>query len=365
MNPICINCVFKVTKSKSSYFVESVKINSNKEKTVNYLFRHEDQPLHHHLLVDKLVNRKKSKQIVYLTLEGDDVSDYFELATQKFKFNDVYLLPEEDEKSNVYNVKVDPVKFLEAFNRKHSKKAQATKIQSLMKLIEDEADRTALLPASVKGFEGFSLSFIEYFGSKHRDYCKELLNFNDSETSLSSYCQKKLNYFNSFLSIKFDQILQIIELNLNETQQKFLRTMKVSDSKSLIDAATLYDKIKASNPNALGNELSNNLNSNNQNNARSIFQVSTVSNVSMLTPITYSNAMDYQSVSKLMDYEIYCSKDDLTNSKFMDFEFNSSKTNLTYSKLMDVEINRSKDDLDDLEWLWIIGCRIKWTISLR
>lgn len=79
MNPFSLQVVGEVTKNNNSFFLEKIRLNKNKEKSVNYLFEYEDQPIHlHQIFLNELEQEKvkKKKNLIYLCLENEDLESY-------------------------------------------------------------------------------------------------------------------------------------------------------------------------------------------------------------------------------------------------------------------------------------------------
>lgn len=246
MNPFLLNVCGQVTSNKGAYFLKCIRVNSNLQKTVNHRFNLEDQPIHFHPLFQSKLNFKKKKQLIYLTLEGEDLTKYFNIFSQKFCFNNNYLKADQlDEDDTSYDLKIHPKEFLKNFKASNDKKCMSLKCQYLLNSIKDETDKKILLETSLNGFEELCSKFVEIYSAKHYKYGKDLFEFTDT-SNLSKYVNKKLEYFSWFHRISFDEYFKLIKYNLNDDQLAFIDKMEVNDSNSLKSAADLYAKIKSS-----------------------------------------------------------------------------------------------------------------------
>lgn len=246
MNPISLNVIVQVSKNKSSYFLELIRVNSNRQKTSNYLFDYLHQPINLHPIFESKLNHKKGKQLIYLTLEGNEVNSYFEVSTQKFKFNGVYLKEETSDNALHYSHKLEPNEFINRFKSNNLKESDPIKSQLLLDLIP-ESDKKDLIPKMIDGFSTLCVEFVKFYESKYLAHKKSLFNFNDA-SNLKTYVDKKLEYFQTMSSFKFTDVFEMIKLNLSEDQIVFLNNMNVKDVLSLKAAASLYDKFKSTLP---------------------------------------------------------------------------------------------------------------------
>lgn len=251
MNPIFLNVVGQVTKNKGVYFLETIKINSNRVKTDTYLFDYLHQPITLHPKFEKNLNFKKGKQLVYITLEADEVEIYFEISTQKFKFQDTYLQPQSIIHPLVYNKQENPIDFIDKFKKENAKFSDTVKVTKLCELITSE-DKQVLLPKAIKGFDTFCEAFTEFYSPKHLEYRKNLYICTDV-SNLSRFVEKKLEYFRTLSSFKFEHILEIIKMSLNKEQTTFLNTMKLKNESDLIAASKLFEEAKSINTRTTSN----------------------------------------------------------------------------------------------------------------
>lgn len=302
--PFCLQVVGQITKNKSAYFLEKIRINSNKLRTVNHLFDILHQPIYLHPLFEAKINRKKGKQLIYLLLEGEDVTNYFDLDKQTFKYDGIYLKKEESELEGQYDYKLDPKQFINDFNKLNSTKSDSLKVDLLLSAINDQEDKNAMIKLSSKGYGELCNSFVDYFGSKHLQHAKDLFSQTNAD-NLTEFVEKKLQFFNFYTSdILFSNAFNIIKLDLNQDQLDYLNNQNIKDYQSLKLSCKHYDLFK----NIKNNTLPARTSTTSIPITLSTTSTYTSSSQIFKTTVTYSNLFKPQFLNQtgtsLMDYSI-------------------------------------------------------------
>lgn len=91
------------------------------------------------------------------------------------------------------------------------------------------------------GYEKFKEEFKKIYLKKHREYGKELFNFKEVNP-LSTFIQKKIEYYTNYTEMKFDDSLEQIKYGLPDDAIEFIDKLKVKNVESLKKAADIYHK---------------------------------------------------------------------------------------------------------------------------
>lgn len=274
MADLHLKVVGQVTKNKSSYFLESIRSSSS---SINFVFEYKDQPISNHPLFEANLNYRKGKQLVYLDLVGNDLSQYYDVSNQQFKFDGLVLKLDGKALNSFYSTLEHPSEFLKKIEKNFKKTtSDVEKVSTLIDLIKEPIDKKALLAFNFNGYEPFCNEFVRYFGAKHDKLGKELFEFKDV-SNMETFVSKKLDYYSHFTSMSFKDLLGQIKYQSNEEQAQLVTNFKVDSNLSLIKCAKLFDKLNSNK--LLPSESNQKSNS-----------TTSQSVVSALTSITYFNS---------------------------------------------------------------------------
>lgn len=175
MSDLILNVCVTVTKNQSNYFIEDIKVHNN--LPTKFKFEYEDQSIQYHKTFEKLINKKKGKQLIYTSLTGEDLNFYYDIKNQKFIFNNKEL-KELNSVDSKYNLNEHQEEFLKRFNSKYSKKEDAVKLNLLLQSIEEcYIKELSTIELIQNGYDYFIDQFKKIFTKKHREHGKELFNF--------------------------------------------------------------------------------------------------------------------------------------------------------------------------------------------
>lgn len=246
MTDLCLNVVCDVSKNKTSYFLENIKINSNSkfQQHQKYLIPFKDQPIANHPSFEAKLNKRKNKQQIYLTLTGDELLKYYDVKSSKFHFGGFYLQASEINKETIhYSILESPSKFIDKLNSSFTKNmSDIDKIERLFNLIQEKNDGDELMKHAIYGYSYLCKYFVDYFQKKRDDHKKELFNFSD-KTSMETFMSKKADYYTHFTNMNFEDILDQVCLSLSDNQVQLLQNQKPINIKSLVQFGKFYDVI--------------------------------------------------------------------------------------------------------------------------
>ena len=245
-----LNLIVKLDCSKNQFNIEWMRLNEN--DSVRYVFEYADQPIDQHpVLFSQTTVKKltKKSQVRYVTVSGfKNVAEYYDFETEKLKFNDQLLVPLDDKPtgtSAIYSLDVHPKQFLQSLQTAEFKKLQQSeKSERLFSLIsEDCHDRfRSFIP---DGFDSLSAEFIKFYEPIYNRQAKSIFFSTVEENdSLAKFIQDKIWYFTAYHSVDFDSYYRVLVDNFFSDQVRiFMANYSVSDSKSLLSTARLYDKL--------------------------------------------------------------------------------------------------------------------------
>jgi hypothetical protein len=238
---LSLNVVFTISKNNGNYFVETIKIHNDKINQ-QHLFAYKDQPIIYHSFLNSKIDKKKSKQLIYITLTGDDLLNYFNIVNQTFQFNGVKLKAQSNDGDTKYECIEDPKVYIDRFNKMNKEKDDFKKIELLLESIKKE-DYNLMLSKVKDGYAALCNFFIDHYYKKHVELGKSLFKF-DTLDKLAVYIEKRTEYFVNYTQIKFDEYFNLIKMDLDDDIVNFFSNLNVNNLESLRKAAEFYDKIK-------------------------------------------------------------------------------------------------------------------------
>lgn len=137
MTDLSLNVCATVQKNNGHYFLEDIRVNNSKSSNV-FKIDFNDQPIQYHKLFEEKLNRKKTKQLIYIQLTGSDLEKYYDVRNQKFVFNEKELEPVTLVDDFKYNIIVNPEVFIKRFESKFGKKDETIKLDMLIKSVDQK-----------------------------------------------------------------------------------------------------------------------------------------------------------------------------------------------------------------------------------
>lgn len=222
--------------------VQLTKIKFNSSHSPEFNFRLEDQALSSHSFFFNLMKSKKITNGSWYTtcLRGNDLNTYFDVKTNKFWFNKVYLKSDfSDNEFDLYDKKIKPEEFVSRFEKHFSKKTEISKINKFVDLIPLE-HRNDVRIASLNGYRDMINCFYKLCTPEYLEFNKKIL-YKKSYDSMFEMCQEKSSFYSSFGNLKFDQYFKYISLEFDNNQLKYLENYKIKTLDELLDLSRNYD----------------------------------------------------------------------------------------------------------------------------
>lgn len=189
--------------------IEAVRIDSKDECW--HKFEVADHPLHKHPLVERSIKEKNvelkpnARNLIYITLNGDDVFEYFDPKTKKLRFVHTPLKPEDKTKAKLYDLSSEPAEFLSDVKKKTANLSGYNRCKSLIEVLP-ATDRHRFKVLAVKGFEELSKQFLVYYNAKHHEFTRSAhLTLARPKASLYDFVEDKLNFYENYLGLPQSQ----------------------------------------------------------------------------------------------------------------------------------------------------------------
>lgn len=250
-----VNVIFYLKYYNSKFFVEKIKL--NEANSVFHLFDLHDQPINKHKTVfpaNLLLSLEKKSQCFYHSFRGEQrANEYFDFRNRLFRFNDSYLLQEEENIDNriiYFFENSSPENFIIRLEKNNfSHLDEISKVNLLLNSILDD-DKSFFLSNinSIEGYNGLKKKFIDFYKLKHHHHLK-LIYFEkyDNKEQLEKFIIKKLNLFKE---LNLNQHNNLIKFYLDDNILKFFDKYASHDpsinmsNDELINIAKLYDQFK-------------------------------------------------------------------------------------------------------------------------
>lgn len=147
-----------------------------------------------------------------------------------------------DKDNSIYTDNIDPKEFVECFKKKNSKLSLIKKADLFISKITDASLQDQLIIEQESGFEAVIQKFLEIKEPIYKKYRDDLYSAT-KDKGLAKFFKQKINYFNTFTQIKFDDYFKLIKQDLDDDQIQFLDKYEIKSSDELVLAGATFDKI--------------------------------------------------------------------------------------------------------------------------